>query len=72
MTPKIVLLNFIILQNNIINHACLCFAGNGRVIFDFKCKNVTGDPDGMTIDTNGNLWVACYNSDHVRFQKNNF
>ncbi|KAL5236844.1 hypothetical protein ACI65C_004254 [Semiaphis heraclei] len=38
---------------------------NGRVIFDFKCKNITGDPDGMTIDTNGNLWVACFNSDHI-------
>jgi len=46
-----------------------CYTGNGRVCFDFKCKNITGDPDGMTIDTNGNLWVACFNSDHVRFQK---
>lgn len=61
--------DFIVLRNNMINLVLLCYTGNGRVIFDFKCKNITGDPDGMTIDTNGNLWVACFNSDHVRFQK---
>ncbi|XP_025209201.1 WD repeat-containing protein 6-like isoform X2 [Melanaphis sacchari] len=38
---------------------------NGRVIFDLKANKVTGDPDGMTIDKNGNLWVACFNSDHI-------
>ncbi|KAE9527844.1 hypothetical protein AGLY_012668 [Aphis glycines] len=38
---------------------------NGKVIFDFRCKNITGDPDGMTIDTDGNLWVACFNSNHI-------
>lgn len=48
---------------------CLCCAGNGKVIFDFRCKNITGDPDGMTIDTDGNLWVACFNSNHVCFQR---
>lgn len=79
MTPSILDINldldyyyilyFIILRNNIINYACLCYAGNGRVIFDFKCKNIAGEPDGMTIDTNGNLWVAVFNSDKVRFQK---
>ncbi|XP_050428277.1 uncharacterized protein LOC126838155 [Adelges cooleyi] len=38
---------------------------NPRVIFDLKTKNVSGDPDGMTIDSDGNLWVACFNSNHI-------
>ncbi|CAL4079075.1 unnamed protein product [Meganyctiphanes norvegica] len=33
---------------------------NRRVVFDFKKSNVEGIPDGMTIDTDGNLWVACF------------
>lgn len=41
------------------------YAANNRVVFDLKTNNVVGDPDGMTIDTNGNLWVACFNSNHV-------
>jgi len=35
------------------------------VIFDLTANKVAGDPDGMTIDKNGNLWVACFNSNHV-------
>lgn len=38
---------------------------NGKVIFDLTANKVAGAPDGMTIDTNGNLWVACYNSNHI-------
>lgn len=38
---------------------------NGRVIFDLTANKVAGDPDGMTIDKNGNLWVACFNSNHI-------
>lgn len=36
--------------------------GNQRVIFDFEDKEFEncGVPDGMTIDIEGNLWVACY------------
>ncbi|XP_047537562.1 regucalcin-like [Vanessa atalanta] len=33
---------------------------NRRVLFSFQANNVTGVPDGMTIDRDGNLWVACY------------
>ncbi|CAL7942671.1 unnamed protein product [Xylocopa violacea] len=33
---------------------------NKRVVFDLKKNNIPGLPDGMTIDTNGNLWVAVY------------
>ncbi|XP_073959187.1 regucalcin-like [Choristoneura fumiferana] len=32
---------------------------NRRTLFSFQANNVTGDPDGMTIDKDGNLWVAC-------------
>jgi sugar lactone lactonase YvrE len=38
---------------------------NRKVVFDLKAKNIEGDPDGMTIDINGNLWVACFNSNHI-------
>ncbi|KAG8224918.1 hypothetical protein J437_LFUL006277 [Ladona fulva] len=31
-----------------------------RVILDFESNNITGSPDGMTIDRDGNLWVACF------------
>ncbi|CAB3233402.1 unnamed protein product [Arctia plantaginis] len=34
---------------------------NRRTLFSFKANNVTGYPDGMTIDSDGNLWVACFN-----------
>ncbi|XKL61909.1 hypothetical protein PGB90_001743 [Kerria lacca] len=33
---------------------------NRRTIFDLKKNNIEGLPDGMTIDTDGNLWIACY------------
>lgn len=29
-------------------------------IFDFKAKDIKGIPDGTTIDTDGNLWVALF------------
>ncbi|KAJ8918478.1 hypothetical protein NQ315_008175 [Exocentrus adspersus] len=28
-------------------------------VFDFKQNNVKGQPDGLTIDSNGALWVCC-------------
>lgn len=36
----------------------LWFSGKKRVIFDLKLNEINGLPDGMTIDTDGNLWVA--------------
>ncbi|XP_068619628.1 regucalcin-like [Battus philenor] len=38
---------------------------NRRTLFSFQAYNVTGVPDGMTIDRDGNLWVACYNGGKV-------
>ncbi|KAJ8723564.1 hypothetical protein PYW08_003476 [Mythimna loreyi] len=38
---------------------------NLTYIFDFKKNNVEGFPDGMTIDKNGNLWVACFEGGKV-------
>lgn len=38
---------------------------NGQVIFDLKENNLPGLPDGMTIDKDGNLWVAVYNGARV-------
>ncbi|XP_022815254.1 regucalcin-like [Spodoptera litura] len=34
---------------------------NRRTLFSYQANNVSGVPDGMTIDTDGNLWVACFN-----------
>lgn len=34
---------------------------NGKSIFNLTENNVGGFPDGMTIDTDGNLWVAVFN-----------
>ncbi|CAH0399647.1 unnamed protein product [Chilo suppressalis] len=33
---------------------------NMSYVFDFKKNNVAGVPDGSTIDTDGNLWVAVF------------
>ncbi|XP_014356902.2 regucalcin-like [Papilio machaon] len=33
---------------------------NKSYIFDFKKNEVNGGPDGMTIDTDGNLWIAIF------------
>ena len=37
----------------------LLYSGNKRVVYDFG-PDATEFPDGMTIDTSGNLWIACY------------
>ncbi|KAF2906145.1 hypothetical protein ILUMI_00037 [Ignelater luminosus] len=34
---------------------------NKKVVFDFDKHNIPGVPDGMTIDADGNLWVAVFN-----------
>ncbi|XP_017785379.1 PREDICTED: regucalcin-like [Nicrophorus vespilloides] len=36
--------------------------GNGRAIFTLSLNNIEGIADGMTIDTDGNLWVAIFKS----------
>lgn len=33
---------------------------NKRIAFDLEKHNISGLPDGMTIDRNGNLWIALY------------
>jgi len=38
---------------------------NRRTIFDLKSNGYEGFPDGMTIDTRGHLWVACFGSSEV-------
>lgn len=45
---------------------CLRPTVNPRVLFSFK-ENGLGDqsPDGMTIDADGNLWIACFGGGQV-------
>ncbi|XP_034185221.2 uncharacterized protein LOC117606630 [Osmia lignaria lignaria] len=38
---------------------------NKSIVFDLQKHNISGLPDGMTIDTNGNLWIALYNGGGV-------
>ncbi|XP_069695230.1 regucalcin-like [Periplaneta americana] len=38
---------------------------NKRTAFDYETNGVEGYPDGMAIDTEGKLWVACYNGSKV-------
>ncbi|GLH01975.1 Regucalcin [Gryllus bimaculatus] len=38
---------------------------NRRTAFDFKANSIEGLPDGMTIDSNGKLWVACFDGHQV-------
>jgi sugar lactone lactonase YvrE len=41
-------------------------ACNRRKVFDFVANEVKGFPDGMTIDTRGHLWVACFGGGQVK------
>lgn len=46
---------------------------NARVAIDFddEERKLTGFPDGMTIDVDGNIWVACFNGGRlVKFNPN--
>jgi len=38
---------------------------NRRIAFDFELNGVEGLPDGMAIDTEGKLWVACFGGSQV-------
>lgn len=40
----------------------IIYVGNARVAVDFadESKQLTGFPDGMAIDVDGNIWVACF------------
>ncbi len=42
------------------------FAGNQTVLIDFQSKKIPGQPDGMTIDSDGFLWIACIKGSQVR------
>ncbi|XP_011638983.1 regucalcin-like isoform X1 [Pogonomyrmex barbatus] len=38
---------------------------NKRIVFDLNTTNFQGVPDGMTIDADGNLWIALFGGHHV-------
>jgi len=38
---------------------------NRRIVFDLSKTDMQGVPDGMTIDADGNLWIALFGGHHV-------
>ncbi|XP_011685835.1 PREDICTED: regucalcin-like isoform X1 [Wasmannia auropunctata] len=38
---------------------------NKRIVFNLNTTDVKGVPDGMTIDADGNLWIAVFGGHHV-------
>ena len=56
------------LKKNIIRPflTILLSLGDRKLVFDLAANGLDKHyPDGMTIDLNGNLWVACYNGGKV-------
>lgn len=46
--------------NNSPMKVCM-FSANRRSVFTLKKHGLDGFPDGMTIDKDGNLWIAVFN-----------
>lgn len=46
---------------------CVCvLVGNQRVLVDYEAAGLKNQvPDGMTIDVEGRLWVACFGGAQV-------
>lgn len=44
------------------------FSANRRVLFDLKKNGIDGLADGMTIDTQNNIWVAVHASGKVSYE----
>lgn len=43
-----------------------CLPANQRVLLDYESAGLKDQvPDGMTIDVDGNLWVACFGGSQV-------
>ena len=64
--PQNLVTNFLIsiglqseLVPNTLRKLTALHSGNKRVVYDFG-PDATEFPDGMTIDSSGNLWIACY------------
>ncbi|KAJ4445742.1 hypothetical protein ANN_12427 [Periplaneta americana] len=59
-------------ERNVVTHVtkisltvCIIIAANRRSLFDFETHGISGFPDGMTIDSADNLWVACFSGGQV-------
>lgn len=69
-TTEQVLLRYTLLMSAFIS-LCVCVfiiwrvrcPGNRRVVY--RMEEGEGFADGMTVDANGHLWVACYNGGQV-------
>lgn len=50
------------------NYGCYILA-NKRIAFDMNKTNLIGVPDGMTVDADGNLWIALFGGNQVSMQR---
>ena len=50
-----------IFQTNKINNSVTCYTINGEKLWEFKDKSVLGQPLGVAVDSNCNIYVASYN-----------
>lgn len=41
-------------------------SGKRQTVFKLDTYNIPGFPDGMTVDSFGNLWIAIWNGSRVR------
>lgn len=48
------------------------FLANKRIVFNLNNTELEGVPDGMTIDRNGNLWIALFGGHHVSIYYHEF
>lgn len=44
---------------------CVCIVANPRTVFSYREHGLQGIVDGMTIDTDGNLWIANFDGSQV-------
>lgn len=55
-----------ILWKTVIKLILIVFSANKKTIFSFKKNNIQGQPDGMTIDHEGMVWVTSFGGALVR------
>lgn len=48
-------------------YECILIAGCPTVVFRYDDYNLTGSPNSMAKDTDGNLWIGSFGGGQVRY-----